>query len=539
MAQTDLTGRRLRRKERKRLAAEHSPLPWRRAYRAAEEVLDQGMHLWKVVDNKTWVALTLLGPLNAVLVGLIANSEIFEVIPERERLAVLVGVVVYSLLVLAMFLLAITTFHPERPKPELPPPPPGDLDAPMGIRYYEDIVRRDLDDYQLAWQTVRRGQLVAEVAEQAHVVAVANRRKFRSLYRLFRGLQGLTALALVILGSIGWAVLFEGQSEQIRLKHGKLTIPALVHPSVLPSVATETGEAMGGRDWQRFPAIVDRTTREQIVALGDVHGAYDRLLRLLQAGAVVRADPKAPGGYAWAAGKRTLVSVGDLIDKGPQSLEVLDLMINLQRQAGAAGGEVIVVYGNHEAEFLAHPGKKKAIEFERELDQRGIDFHDVAAGRNAYGRFRLTLPPVARVNGWVFCHGGSTGGISLGQMGDRFRQEVDAGRWKSPFIVGEDSVLEARKWWKGGEDGKDLGALPARHIVFGHDPGAFPVKGKVQPHDDSGKIFLIDVGMTPVFNYSQGELMLIDRQGDTDVVTAVDAAGKRREVWRGPAAARS
>src|SRR4029079_19156109 len=124
----------------------------------------------------------------------------------------------------------------------------------------------------------------------------------------------------------------------------------------------------GSRDWTRFPPVVDRTTSEESVALGDVHGASDRLLHRLQVGGIAGADAKAKGGYAWAGGKRTLVSVGDLIDKGPQSLEVLDLMMSLQRGARAAGGDVIVTLGNHEAEFLARPGKKKkAEEFEKEL----------------------------------------------------------------------------------------------------------------------------------------------------------------------------
>jgi hypothetical protein len=225
--------------------------------------------------------------------------------------------------------------------------------------------------------------------------------------------------------------------------------------------------------------------------------------------------------------------VGDLIDKGPQSLEVLDLMMSLQNGARAAGGDVIVTLGNHEAEFLARPGKKKkAAEFERELDERGIDLHDVAEGRNAYGRFFLGLPVAARVHGWFFSHGGSTSGLSLRQIGEHFRAVVDSGSWKNPFLIGDDSLLEARKWWKGDTDAKDLAALPAAHIVFGHDPGAFRDKGTIQTK--GGRLFLIDVGMTPEFDYSKGALLLIDRKDGLDVATSLDASGARREVWRGP-----
>jgi len=535
MSDVGITGRR-RRKEIKRLAAQRLPLSGRRGYRAAQEVLAQGLKLWKTADNKTRLALMLLGPLNLLLLALISNEEIFAAIPPRERVPIVMGVVVYAGLVLTTFLLAIGTLRPEEAEPAIAHGRrAGDTNPPIGIRHYEDVLRWDLDDYQRAWQRVTRAQLVDEMAEQAHGVAEANRRKFRTLALLFLGLQAMTALAVVLVVGIGAVLMLEGQSERIKLKGGvTITIPAL-KGSPAASEAGAGGAGNGpARDWNRFPAVVDKSTNEEIVALGDVHGAYDRLLHLLQTGGIARADSKAKGGYAWAGGKRTLVSVGDLIDKGPQSLEVLDLMMSLQSGARAAGGDVIVTLGNHEAEFLARPGKKKKAEqFERELSERHIDLHDVAEGRNVYGRFFLGLPVAARVNGWFFCHAGSTSGMSLTQIGDRFRAVVDSGRWKNPFLIGDDSLLEARKWWKGDMDVKDLAALPAAHIVFGHDPGAFRDKGTIQTKN--GRLFLIDVGMTPEFDYSKGALMLIDRKDGLDVATSLDASGARREVWRGPA----
>jgi hypothetical protein len=437
---------------------------------------------------------------------------------------------------MAMFFLAIVTMRPEETKVLFAEPRPGDRNAPLGVRHFEDILRQDIQDYTRTWQRVTRGQLVAEVAEQAHAVAEANQRKFAALYHIFRGLQVMFFLAIVLMVAIAASLLLEGESESIRLKHGvKLKIPALVHPSSTPIPAGEAALSGAGRDWARFPAVVDVNTSEEVVGLGDIHGTYDRLVHLLETGGLIHADAKAPGGFAWTGGKRTLVSVGDLIDKGPQSLEVLDLMMSLQRQAPAAGGTVIVMLGNHEAEFLARPGKKKAIEFEKELDQRGIDYHDVAAGKNDYGKFMLNMPLAARVNGWFFAHGGSTSEQSLKQLSQHFREVVDSGRWKNPFLVGDDSLLEARKWWKGDADERDLSALPAAHIVFGHDPGAFRDKGTIQARND-GRLFLIDVGMTRAFDYSKGALLFIDRKGGQDVATWMDASGTRRELWRGPAA---
>ena len=537
-------GGRRRRREMKRMAAEREPLSGRRAYRAPQEVLEQGLKLWKTADNKTRLALMLLGPLNLLLLALLSHDEILTVIPSPARTPIVIGVIVYAGLVMTVFLLAIGTLRPEEAEPAIAHGRrAGDAKPPIGIRHYEDILRWDLGEYQRAWQRVTRSQLVDEMAEQAHGVAEANLRKFRTLYFLYLGLQVMTALAVALLVVIAVTLSLRNRSERSNVQEGTSLTPPLAEgsPAAAPAGAGEPEAGTGaaekgtGRDWSRFPAVVDRTTSDQIVALGDVHGAYDRLLHLLQVGGLARADAKAKGGYAWTGGKKTLVSVGDLIDKGPQSLGVLDLMMNLQSGARAAGGDVIVTLGNHEAEFLARPGKKKkAEEFERELSERGIDLQDVAAGRNDYGRFLRGLPVAARVNSWFFAHGGSTSGMSLTEIGDRFRAVVDSGRWKSPFLIGESSLLEARKWWKDDVEKRDLAALPATHIVFGHDPGAFREKGTIQARD-KGRLFLIDVGMTPEFDYSKGALLLIDRKDGEDVATSIDASGARREVWRGPA----
>ena len=59
-------------------------------------------------------------------------------------------------------------------------------------------------------------------------------------------------------------------------------------------------------------------------------------------------------------------------------------------------------------------------------------------------------------------------------------------------------------------------------------------KGRIE-EKFGGRVFRIDVGMTPSVNYSKGALLLIDRHGTTDVAISLDADGQRQELWRGPA----
>ena len=72
------------------------------------------------------------------------------------------------------------------------------------------------------------------------------------------------------------------------------------------------------RDWNRFPAIVERNTRSEVIALGDVHGGYERLVELLFRAGLIKSDGKAPSGYSWAGGDRLLISTGDLLRRFSQ-----------------------------------------------------------------------------------------------------------------------------------------------------------------------------------------------------------------------------
>jgi len=290
------------------------------------------------------------------------------------------------------------------------------------------------------------------------------------------------------------------------------------------------------RDWNLYPAVVERDTSAEVMALGDVHGGDKRLVKLLAAGGLIAPDSHSPAGYSWAGGNRTLVCTGDLIDKGAHSLEVLDLMMALESQARAAGGEVIVTLGNHEAEFFADPQNDKAKEFRAELKAKGIDPAALPKGQRPYGEWMMRRPFAARVNDWFFAHGGNTAGKTISELSEEFRQAVDKGTWNSSTLIGDDSLLEARNWWKG--DGRKKGpldnylrALRVRHIVFGHDPSAFHAKGQIGQESD-GRLFLIDVGMSPAVDYSHGALLLVRREGHKTVAKSLDAEGKSKEIWR-------
>ena len=81
---------------------------------------------------------------------------------------------------------------------------------------------------------------------------------------------------------------------------------------------------------------------ERIVAIGDIHGNYDGFVSILQRAGLVDDDTH------WIGGETTFVQTGDIFDRGVEVFKVLDLLMRLEEEAAAAGGEVIVLLGNHE-----------------------------------------------------------------------------------------------------------------------------------------------------------------------------------------------
>jgi serine/threonine protein phosphatase 1 len=80
---------------------------------------------------------------------------------------------------------------------------------------------------------------------------------------------------------------------------------------------------------------------ERIYAIGDIHGRYD-LLRLLLEKIEAHSSLLPPTSSLY------VVFLGDLIDRGPQSAEVLAMLYDLQRRTD----HVIVLLGNHEEAML-------------------------------------------------------------------------------------------------------------------------------------------------------------------------------------------
>lgn len=175
----------------------------------------------------------------------------------------------------------------------------------------------------------------------------------------------------------------------------------------------------------------------RVIALGDVHGSYDKMVSLLKGTKLVDEN------LAWTGGNQHLVFCGDLTDRGSNDRHVMDLARRLQTEAEAAGGKVHVVLGNHDvmnltrdrrywnadltdefAEDETEQERKEGLNSFRN-SQDALTAHDTGAfderfppGYFArakafeldgeYGSWLIEQPTVVKVNGVLFLHGGLT-----------------------------------------------------------------------------------------------------------------------------------
>jgi hypothetical protein len=301
--------------------------------------------------------------------------------------------------------------------------------------------------------------------------------------------------------------------------------------------------------------VCDVRDAPRVVAIGDIHGAYDNFVKVLQMTGLVDDEVR------WAGGKTHLVQTGDLLDRGVQTREILDLMMRLEKEAKKAGGRVHALLGNHEAmnmlgdlryvdpeeyEAFRTPRSENLREdfFNRLVDlnrdrarSAGEEFDEDAfrarleeqaplgfvertqmlSDKGEYGRWLRKRPAMARVNGVAFLHGGLSPEVALlgcKEINKTVRREITRDFRKTrqdpqaSLVAGENGPL----WYRGlaKEDEATfapaleqiLEAVEARAIVVGH---TVTVTGRIQSRF-GGRVIMIDAGMAPAYKGSRAAL---------------------------------
>ena len=282
---------------------------------------------------------------------------------------------------------------------------------------------------------------------------------------------------------------------------------------------------------------------ERIVAIGDVHGDYEQFVAVLRSAKLIDLQD------SWSGGKTHLVQTGDILDRGPDSRKVMDLLMKLEKEARRAGGWVHCLIGNHEAmniygdlryvssgEFAAFRDRnsEKAREELYKQDQEQIKgssppdkvpaFDDAfqkkweAEHPLGYAEHRRELGPTGKYGKWIrshnaviridktlFLHGGigpKYVDLKVRLMNERVRDELeDFTKLQGGIVMDGEGPL----WYRGLAQGDEMALEPhvkavlkthqAERIVLGHTPK----EGAILPRF-GGKVLLIDVGLSRVFD---------------------------------------
>jgi len=317
-----------------------------------------------------------------------------------------------------------------------------------------------------------------------------------------------------------------------------------------------------------FPC--DVRTPERVVAVGDIHGAYDRFVAILRAANLIDSRNR------WIGKKAVLIQTGDVLDRGADSRKALDLIRKLERDAQGDGGRVIPLLGNHEVARLVDdwryvsPGELDAFKTpdSNDLRDRAITILGAEAEKQAkaagkpwdadeyrqkfikeiplgylemrqafgpmgdYGKWVRARPAVARVNGIVYLHGGISAEVApLGCEGIDLAVRKDLASVPAPpeQIAKLLSISETGPLWYRGlaNDAEDalaptlemtLTQMKARAIVVGHTVVA---SHRITPRL-GGRIIQIDTGMVGGDFYAGGVASALELQGDKATAIYVD-----------------
>jgi len=139
---------------------------------------------------------------------------------------------------------------------------------------------------------------------------------------------------------------------------------------------------------------------DSIVVVGDVHGEFDSMKRLLIANDVVNSKGN------WQFGKNHLVFVGDIFDRGNQVTEAFYFIRKLSRQAKEQGGRVHLLLGNHEVMVLMNDSRYISAKYRNMSKRLLTNYYNFFAENTDLGRWLMTLNTVLKINDKLFVHGG-------------------------------------------------------------------------------------------------------------------------------------
>jgi hypothetical protein len=174
--------------------------------------------------------------------------------------------------------------------------------------------------------------------------------------------------------------------------------------------------------------------------VGDVHGHLDELLAALADAGLI--DDEA----SWSGGEDHLWFLGDFVDRGPDGIGVIDLVMRLAEEAADAGGQVQALLGNHEILLLGMhrfgdtevPSDFGPRSFARSWEMNGGQTTDQEAVTDEHIDWLITRPAVELVGDHLLMHSDTLEYLVWGGDIEEINENIQD-------VLESDDIVE---WWE-------------------------------------------------------------------------------------------
>ena len=265
--------------------------------------------------------------------------------------------------------------------------------------------------------------------------------------------------------------------------------------------------------------MVPRQTPLRTVVLGDLHGSLDAFRGILTRAGLLDGD-------SWRGGRAILVQLGDVIDRGPDSIATYEFLAELQSRSRKGKGRVIRLLGNHEVYLL-----------EGGYDLTNFPEPEALAERIRQDVLDGKVQAAYAHAGWLFTHAGLHFNLLQHLRGDmqasaetkqrftakrlaahlnlKLRNAVARGDYSHPiFAVGKARGGENETggifWADFDSELKTPARAPRFHQVFGHTPEGY--KGARFRQTTDGRRINIDIGIVEDLGGNLGYLEILGRE---------------------------
>ncbi|MFT5166551.1 MAG: hypothetical protein ACI8P3_001783 [Saprospiraceae bacterium] len=234
-----------------------------------------------------------------------------------------------------------------------------------------------------------------------------------------------------------------------------------------------------------------------ILAISDIESGYKTFRDFLINNKVIDTQ------LNWTFGTGHLVLVGDFVDRGYSTTQVLWFIYKLEQDAEKHGGFVHYILGNHELKNMQGKYQAASPKYYSVSAILGKQPHELYAPNSFLGRWMSSKNTVERINGNLFAHGGLHPDLADADLNLAEINKINRNNYYKLYFPKRDKkidqlILSTRTgicWYRGyfKEDltqeqiDNTLRKFNAKSIVVGHT-----IQSKVNRQYD-GKVIGIDV----------------------------------------------